>query len=51
MKNEKIDMVKVEEIASGKNADANELLTKNGMFANLEEFEKNFFENNNPLKF
>ena len=46
----KMDENKIEKIITGKDKDANELLSKNGMFENLEEFEKNFF-NNNPLKF
>lgn len=48
MKN--LDEIKIEKIVAGKDEKSNELLTKNGMFRNLEEFEKNFFDNN-PLKF
>ena len=50
MKNEKIDMTKVEEIALGKNEEMNELLAKAGMFASVEEFEQNVL-NNDTLKF
>lgn len=45
-----LDENKIEKIVTGKDEKTNELLSKNGMFTNLEEFEKNFFENN-PLKF